>query len=487
MVAMILPKIIQGGMGIAISNWQLARTVATQGQLGVVSGAGVAMVMIARLMHGDVDDHVRRALRHFPLEGPAKRILDNYFVPEPPTPQPRDKRPPMWTLNPSQALNELTVIANFVEVHLAKAGHDQPVGINLLEKTQLPTMASLYGAMLAGVDFVIMGAGIPAQIPGILDKLADHAAASYRIDIEGATPADDYRLHFDPQAVFPAIAERVGPLRRPRFLPIVSSVVLAKALIKRSTGTIDGFVIETPTAGGHNAPPRGAMHLDDGGEPIYGVKDVVDLDAIKKIGLPFWMAGGYDSPDKLQEALDAGAVGIQVGTAFAYCDESGMGATLKQRVIQRVLDKTTKVRTDSLVSPTGFPFKVVLLEETLSDSEIFKTRTRLCDVGALRHPYKREDGKVGFRCPAEPAASYEAKGGDHADTAGAVCLCNSLVATAGFPQHRNNGYIEPPIVTAGDGLASIGKYIKPGRREYTALDVLDYLTTPPRAGDSPRA
>ena len=30
----------------------------------------------------------------------------------------------------------------------------------------------LYGAMLAGVDYVLMGAGIPRTIPGILDSLA---------------------------------------------------------------------------------------------------------------------------------------------------------------------------------------------------------------------------------------------------------------------------------------------------------------------------
>jgi NAD(P)H-dependent flavin oxidoreductase YrpB (nitropropane dioxygenase family) len=48
------------------------------------------------------------------------------------------------------------------------------VGINLLEKVQMPTLASLYGAMLAGVDVVLMGAGIPTQIAGILDKLSNH-------------------------------------------------------------------------------------------------------------------------------------------------------------------------------------------------------------------------------------------------------------------------------------------------------------------------
>jgi NAD(P)H-dependent flavin oxidoreductase YrpB (nitropropane dioxygenase family) len=252
-------------------------------------------------------------------------------------------------------------------------------------------------------------------------------------------------------------------------------VVLASALIKRATGRIDGFVIELPIAGGHNAPPRGPLHLDDGGQPIYGTRDVVDLDKMKKFGLPFWLAGGYDTPEQLQHALDAGAIGIQVGTAFALCEESAMDETLKNRIIQKVFDEEMVVRTDPIVSPTGFPFKVVQLEGTLSDPQIFENRLRLCDIGLLRQIYKQEDGKRLFRCPAEPVDQYLKKGGLLEDTVGRQCLCTNLCATAGYPQHRKDGYVEPPIVTAGDGLVSIGKYFKPGSRSYTAQDVLDYL------------
>lgn len=447
-----------------------------QGHLGVVSGTGVALIMISRLMEGDIGGHVRRALSHFPFQEPVRRILDEYFVPEPITPQPPYKRPPMWTLNPPQELDELTVISNFVEVFLAKEGHQNAVGINLLEKVQMPTMASLYGALLAKVDFVIMGAGIPVQIPGILDKLANHQAVSYRVDIQGAEQEDDYRLYFDPQAIFPGVVEKIGRLQRPSFLPIISTVVLAKALLKRATGKLDGFIIEAPTAGGHNAPPRGPMNLDEGGEPIYGSKDFVDVNKMKQLGLPFWLAGGYDTPETLQQALDAGAAGIQVGTAFGFCAESGMEETLKSRIIKKVVDQDITVRTDPLVSPTGYPFKVVQLEGTLSDEQTYQNRIPLCDIGLLRQIYKQADGKVVFRCPAEPVSQYLAKGGTQEDTVGKNCLCNNLCATADHPQHRKDGYVEPPLVTAGNGLAGIGKYIKPGHLSYTAQDVLNYLT-----------
>lgn len=463
-------------MGVAISDWNLARAVSLRGHLGVVSGTAIALVMVARLMDGDMGGHIRRALSQFPFQEPIQRILDRYYVPTPKKPAQPYRLPPMWSLNPPKSLNELTVIANFVEVFLAKEGHPNAVGLNLLEKLQMPAIASLYGAMLAGVNFVIIGAGIPTQIPGILDKLVDHQAASYRLDVHGAEPGDDYRLHFDPQAVFPGVAEKLGPLTRPYFLPIISSVTLAKTLLKRTMGKIDGFVIEAPTAGGHNAPPRGPLHLNEKGEPIYGESDVVDLNKIKQLERPFWLAGGYDSPEKLQQALNDGAAGIQVGTAFAFCAESGMEASIKKRIIQKVLAQEITVYTDPLVSPTGFPFKVAQLEGTISEPEVYQNRLRLCDLGMLRQLYKKADGQVGLRCAAEPSAPYLAKEGKPEDMIGRGCLCNNLLASAGYPQHRKDGYTEPPIVTAGDGLTNIGKYIKPGQNSYTVQDVLDYLT-----------
>jgi nitronate monooxygenase len=287
-----LPKIIQGGMGVAISNWRLARAVALQGQLGVVSGTGISLVLVGRLAAGDLDGRVRDALRHFPFQDQAQEILERYYIPGGKALNTAHRIPPVYTISPPKALDALTVIANFVEVFLAKAGHDGLIGINLLEKVQLPNIASLYGAMLAGVDVVIMGAGIPIQIARILDNLTTHQQVSYRLDVLNADKDDDYRIEFDPEKIFPGIAQKMGTLRRPHFLPIISSVVLAQALLKRSEGRIDGFVIEGATAGGHNAPPRGALTLNERGEPIYGEKDAVDLVKIRQLGLPCRIAEG---------------------------------------------------------------------------------------------------------------------------------------------------------------------------------------------------
>ncbi len=61
-----LPRIIQGGMGAAVSNWRLANTVARNGQLGVVSGTALDSVLARRLQMGDSCGAIRRALNKFP-------------------------------------------------------------------------------------------------------------------------------------------------------------------------------------------------------------------------------------------------------------------------------------------------------------------------------------------------------------------------------------------------------------------------------------
>jgi nitronate monooxygenase len=208
---------------------------------------------------------------------------------------------------------------------------------------------------------------------------------------------------------------------------------------------------------------------------VYGEKDEVNLNAFRKLELPFWLAGGYGSPEKLQEALDEGAQGIQVGTAFAYCDESGFDDIVREKVVTQVLEGDVDVLTSAVASPTGFPFKVVQLPGTIADHDIYMARERICDIGYLRHLYKDEAGHIGYRCPAEPVDAFIKKGGVVEETYGRVCLCNHLGAAAGLPQVRKQGYREPVIVTSGDDLPYITRFIPEGQSHYSANDVLDVL------------
>ena len=470
-IRLVEPRIIQGGMGVAVSDWRLARAVSLAGQLGVVSGTALDVVLARRLQDGDPGGYVRQALDHFPLKDVAKRILDRYFVEDGKEANKGYKSRPVYSQEPPEALTELTVAANFVEVWLAKHGHSGPVGINLLEKIQLPTVHSLFGAVLAGVDYVLMGAGIPRHVPGILDRLSNGEVAELKLDVHEAKDTD-HKMSFDPRQFLSSIP--FPTLKRPNFLAIISSATLAIQFARRVGGT-QGFVVEGPTAGGHNAPPRGHMQLDETGQPIYGPRDVPDLEQIRELGLPFWLAGGYGDENKLQEALNHGAAGIQVGTAFAFCEESGIRADLKKRVLEMSKRGELTVHTDPLASPTGFPFKVLRMSQTAADEEVYQARKRICDLGYLRTSYMKEDGSVGYRCPAEPVEDYVRKGGNIEDTVGRKCVCNGLMATVGLGQNQKGTYEEPPLLTAGDEAAHVAKFLKPGKDSYTAKDVIDTL------------
>lgn len=465
-----LPTIIQGGMGVAVSSWQLARAVSQTGQLGVVSGTALDAVVARRLQDGDEGGHVRRALAHFPVPALAERVLTKYFRAE--------GRPPGIPYLPVAKLSqhplpkalELAVVANFVEVWLAKEGHDGLVGINFLEKVQLATPSAAYGAMLAGVDYVLMGAGIPAEIPALLNALAGHETCALDLYVEDSSTR--YAIEFDPEAL---TGGGLPPLPRPMFLAIIAAHVLAVYLTREESTRPDGFVIEGPQAGGHNAPPRGRGSQTEDGQPVYGPKDDADLAKVAAVGLPFWVAGGYGTPERLTEALALGAAGVQVGTLFALAHESGLQESLRAQLRDHLDVSELRVRTDPLASSTGFPFKVVTLPGTLSDPALYEERPRLCDLGYLRVPYERSPGLLGYRCAAEPVATYVRKGGTVDETTSRKCLCNALTANVGLGQTRRDGYEEVPLVTLGADLDGVITLLAAHPAGWSARTAVAYL------------
>jgi nitronate monooxygenase len=368
------------------------------------------------------------------------------------------------------------ITAAFAEIWLAREGlpgNRGPIGLNLMEKLSFPNLPCLYGALLAGIDLLLVGAGIPTQYPGILDRLTRHEMATLTVplrDLSAAGGSQPVEVSFDPGWVR---GEKPALLERPRFLPIISSDTLAGHLMKR--GGIDGFVVEGPTAGGHNAPPRGRpMPVNDRSEPIYGVRDEPDLDRILGHGLPVYLAGGYGHPERLRSARERGAAGVQVGTPFALCAESGLAPHLRDQVLDQVRRQTLTVQNSATASPTGLPFHVVRLPGTVIEDAVYQSRTRLCDIGVLAEPCLTAEGRVIFRCPAERIAQYVAKGGDPEDALERRCLCNGLLATAGSPQRRGD-WIEPPIVTLGEDLRAVEHFADRGQIPYTARDVIDYI------------
>jgi NAD(P)H-dependent flavin oxidoreductase YrpB (nitropropane dioxygenase family) len=263
------------------------------------------------------------------------------------------------------------------------------------------------------------------------------------------------------------------PLDRPMFFPIIASDTLARVLDKKvPKGLITGWIIEGSVAGGHNAPPRGKMQ-DSDGNPVYDERDVANLERVADLGYPYYLAGGYGTPEKLEEALRLGAAGVQVGSLFSLADESGYPADTKHALIKEIHEGKLSVRTDGRVSSTGFPFKVLEVPGTLGDPAEYERRVRVCDLGYLQQSYLDESGRIQVRCPAEPVDTFVSKGGDEDATVHRGCLCNGLMANIGLGQVQKSG-VEKPLFTAGDGLVDL-PLGSAGEPHYTAEDVIRYL------------
>lgn len=481
------PELIEGGMGVNVSSPELAREIAMAGEklgkkvMGTVSGTGIAIIMARRLQRGDQGGHIRKALEDFPI--PEMRdefikdwchgigIRDDEPFKEVPMPnvRPINKEDPTINELFNKKVQRALICANYALVKMAKEGHSSPIAINYLEKIQTPRLYEIFGAMLAGVDYVLMGAGIPRQIPGVLDRLANLEVANYYLEVEGAK-SNEFSMRFNPLDLIPErYVEKIrSQLKRPRFLAIISSNTLAEVLTdpKRVSGKVDGFIVETPIAGGHNAPPRNKIE--------YGEKDKVNFEELAKLGMPFYIAGGYASPEMLKEAKKLGAKGIQVGSIFAMSRESGLKKNLREALTRFAYTGELKILTDFRASPSTYPFKVAALLRTLYEEMLYEGRKRVCDIGYLRHAYKHKSGVIAFRCPSEDVGIYVSKGGKQEDTVGRKCVCNGLIAAADYAQVYN-GQKELPIVTLGDDYSFIRKLIHRKNQGYSAWDVIYYL------------
>ncbi|MGL4651442.1 MAG: hypothetical protein ACRC1H_18700, partial [Caldilineaceae bacterium] len=170
-------RLIQGGMGVHVSNWRLARAVATEhpGETaGTVSGTALDVVYTRKLQLGDPGGHVQRAFDAFDSRfgvNIGRRIFDRFFVPGGKEPNAHFKPTPMQVaravdgrkkfgdpapdsapiaLKLDDSTIELVILTAFAEVWLAKEGHNGVIFINFLNKIEVPLIYALYGAMLAG-------------------------------------------------------------------------------------------------------------------------------------------------------------------------------------------------------------------------------------------------------------------------------------------------------------------------------------------------
>lgn len=441
-------------MGVRTSSYRLAGAVAAQEATGLISGTAIATVLARELMDGDQTGDMRWALSQYPRQEVAESLLAKYYNPNGRGGLPYE-RTPLFNYRFNSLVADLSVVGAFAEVLLARRDAEGRgiIGMNLLTKIEEPTVHTLYGAMQAGVDLVAMGAGIPRDIPRILRELAAGDSIDFPISVRDATR--EYFLRFEPDRY-----EGGDELMVPRFLMIITSDILARRL-KTIDVPADGYIIEEPIAGGHNAPPRNKQARDERGQPMYSEKDYANLERMRELDVPFWLAGGYGNHAGLRRARDLGARGVQVGSIFAMAEESGIARSLKEQLIASVrAGHDIDVYTDPLASPTGYPFKVAMLDGTLSEQDVYEQRERICDLGYLRDPVEvrriardgTEKTSVVYRCASEPVADFLGKGGSLAETLGRKCICNGLLSTIAMGQLRD-GTPEPPIITIGDAVS----------------------------------
>ena len=209
-------------MGIGVSSVQMARSVANMGQLGVVSGTAIDSVFARRLQDGDEDGDIRWALTKFPDQECVAEILARYFVEGGREESASYLDVPKLSLTPTPFATKMLIASSFVEVTLAKRGTEGLIGINFLEKIQLATPASVFGAILADVDYILMGAGIPADIPQLIRDLLEGKKIEFKIKVEGADKTHTSlhtRIAPLPPPTHPSTIRLKHPTRRPDLHP----------------------------------------------------------------------------------------------------------------------------------------------------------------------------------------------------------------------------------------------------------------------------
>ena len=116
-----------------------------------------------------------------------------------------------------------------------------------------------------------------------------------------------------------------------RLLATATSLAEAEAI---SAATLHGIVAQGVEAGGHSG-----VFKPEVGKPDYGVLSLVRLLATH-CNLPVIAAGGIMDGRGIKAALELGACGVQMGTAFVLCPESAADATYRNVLKSVAADQT---------------------------------------------------------------------------------------------------------------------------------------------------
>jgi nitronate monooxygenase len=333
--------IIQGGMGVGVSLYPLAKAVASEGGLGIISSACIDRLVSRR----------------------TGRIVNTYA-----------------------AVKE--------EITLSKIKNGF-VGINIMAALGRDYTDSVKGAIDAGADAIISGAGLPLNLPAI------------------------------------------QPPRDTALIPIVSSARALDIICKKWEKLgyrPDAVVLEGPLAGGHLGFRIDQVDLESNKleNLLPPVKDMA-----KKFGdFPVIVAGGIYTHDDIVSYMDKGADGVQMGTRFLATEESSATTAYKNAVV--------RAREEDIIvahrpgSPCGLPFRVIK-QSPMYVSALVQRRKPKCDKGYVL--MKDADGKYTI-CPAKE------------DNKDYFCICNGLLSSSGYNENE-----EEALYTVGTNASRVDKIL----------------------------
>jgi nitronate monooxygenase len=333
--------IIQGGMGVGVSLHPLARAVAHEGGLGIISSACLDRLVSKRT---------------------GKKIN--------------------------------TYEAAYEEVSLSKTKNGF-AGINIMAALVRDYNDSVKGALDAGADAIISGAGLPLGLPAI-------------------QPPKDTAL-----------------------IPIVSSARALDIICKKWEKLgyrPDAVVLEGPLAGGHLGFRIDQVELEANRleNLLPPVKDM----AVKCGDFPVIVAGGIYTCGDITRFMNMGADGVQMGTRFLATEESSATETYKQAVVRAKEDDIIVAHRPG--SPCGLPFRVIK-QSPMYVSALQRLRKPKCDKGYVL--MKDAEGKYSI-CPAKESNENH------------FCICNGLLSSSGY-----NANEEEALYTVGTNAARVDKII----------------------------
>lgn len=276
----VLP-IVQGGMGIGVSAHRLAGTVASHGAVGTLSAVDL------RRHHPDLMERTRGL-----GVGPgAKAAID--------------------------AAN-LEALEREVRAARALCGPRGVLAMNVMRAVS-DYVAYVRRSLEAGIDAIVVGAGLPLDLP---ELAADHPKT----------------------ALVPILSDARG-------------VQLVLRKWERKGRKPDAVVLEHPRlAGGH----LGAARVEDLNDPRFDFERSIPdtLAALRAAGIerdtPVIAAGGIRSIDDVKRVVALGASAVQLGTPFAVTTECDAHPEFK-----RVLAEAREEDKVEFVSVAGLPARAV--------------------------------------------------------------------------------------------------------------------------------